>query len=241
MWVFCAPSLALFLALLVAQQAASRTSHAGDATASLARGCGGVGDVHVAVFWAALGERGTRAGVQALAETPGVTVLEVHSKRWPRDPAEFAACHRNFYANNHAEKGFTVPPRYIEPGFIAQAKGTGPFTVVLAAVDCGSVSHVSVAPCTNKLQAADTAGCDNAPKSVMLLTLKRMLRKRLSKANKYAVHATVNGNEAVHDVTSLFGVSYYAKLVAAKRAGRRWDGEVTQHHSVECVQPLVGS
>lgn len=104
MWVFCAPSLALFLALLVAQQAASRTSHAGDATASLARGCGGVGDVHVAVFWAALGERGTRAGVQALAETPGVTVLEVHSKRWPRDPAEFAACHRNFYANNHAEK-----------------------------------------------------------------------------------------------------------------------------------------
>lgn len=194
-----------------------------------------MGDVHVFIFWHALGERLTRAGIQAVADTPGVTLLEVHVMRWPSSTDSFAACHRKFYANNHAEKGYAVPQRrrYYKPELIESSKGTGPFTVVLFAVDCDSVKDVHVAPCGRQ---GDE--CDNAPKAVMLLTLKRMLRKRISTTNKYAIHGTVNGNEAVHDVTSLFGPGYYSRLVSKKHEKRSWNGELTTHPSVECVDAL---
>ena len=44
-------------------------------------------------------------------------------------------------------QGFTVPPQFMEDTFVERVKGTGPFTVVLVAVDCEAVKKVTIAPC----------------------------------------------------------------------------------------------
>lgn len=44
-------------------------------------------------------------------------------------------------------QGFTVPSLFLQANFVQRKKGTGPFTVVLVAVDCSDVQNVSVAPC----------------------------------------------------------------------------------------------
>ncbi|XP_075264724.1 uncharacterized protein LOC142356826 [Convolutriloba macropyga] len=193
--------------------------------------CEDAGEVHLFIFWNSLGEKGTRKGIQAVAAHPELEILEVHVKRWPEEAEAFAKCHQNFYRNNHAEKGYTVPPQFLQDGFVGKVKGTGPFTVVLAAVNCEAVKRVAAAPCKG------SADCDNAPKAELLVFFKKQLRKGLSKGNKYAIHATVNGKEALHDVTSLFGDGYYEKLVRQKKAGERWNDVAVHDQQVSCVDP----
>mmetsp|Transcript_39517 Transcript_39517/g.112058 ORF Transcript_39517/g.112058 Transcript_39517/m.112058 type:complete len:236 (-) Transcript_39517:84-791(-) len=196
--------------------------------------CNDAGDVHVFVFWSSLGDKGARRGIQAVAAHPELEILEVHMKQWPHQTAAFAECHRNFYGNNHAEKGFTVPPQFLKDDFVAQVKGTGPFTVVLAAVNCEAVRNVSAAPCKAPVE---TPECDNAPKAELLVFFKKQLRKGLSKGNKYGIHATVNGKEARHDVASLFGSGYYQKLLQKKKDGIEWNQETLRDGQTSCVEP----
>eukprot|EP00191_Tetraselmis_sp_GSL018_P012395 CAMPEP_0177619866 /NCGR_PEP_ID=MMETSP0419_2-20121207/26534_1 /TAXON_ID=582737 /ORGANISM="Tetraselmis sp., Strain GSL018" /LENGTH=233 /DNA_ID=CAMNT_0019119253 /DNA_START=330 /DNA_END=1026 /DNA_ORIENTATION=+ len=175
----------------------------------------------------------TRNALSSLRNQTGLRILEVHLKQWPKSASDFAVCHRNFYANNHAEKNFSVPSQFFEDSFVEKVKGTGPFTVVATAVSCFSASNVTVASC------GQAEECDNAPKSVFLVSLKKRLRKTFSKGNKYAIHATVNRNEAMHDAESLFGPGYYEALVRKKLGGATWNGAVRRDQTVGCVK-LIG-
>uniref|UniRef100_A0A061QNQ1 Uncharacterized protein n=1 Tax=Tetraselmis sp. GSL018 TaxID=582737 RepID=A0A061QNQ1_9CHLO len=195
--------------------------------------CGPTGHVHLIVLWSALGVRMTRNALSSLRNQTGLRILEVHLKQWPKSASDFAVCHRNFYANNHAEKNFSVPSQFFEDSFVEKVKGTGPFTVVATAVSCFSASNVTVASC------GQAEECDNAPKSVFLVSLKKRLRKTFSKGNKYAIHATVNRNEAMHDAESLFGPGYYEALVRKKLGGATWNGAVRRDQTVGCVK-LIG-
>ena len=57
------------------------------------------------------------------------------------------------FCDLHHCQGFKVPPQFMEDSFVERVKGTGPFTVVLVALDCKAAKEkVTVAPCDSKVR-----------------------------------------------------------------------------------------